>query len=453
MATRRPVRSPQLFRDARGQASLMAVAVVGLLLAGAVVLFGFGNALGAKGRHQRAADLAAISAAQVMRDLYPRLFEPPFIESDVPNPRHLEESEYRALTIAAATRGGRRNGVQVRAGDVTFPGPGFAPTRVTVRVRGEARVRLGGAAPSRSIPVRARATAEISPGPGDEGLPAHASGGGYDGPLAYRQGKPMRPDVALAFDRMTVAAREEAGLFLSVTSGFRSDAEQARLFAAHPDPKWVAPPGESLHRYATELDLGPPAAYAWLAANAPRFGFIKRYSWEPWHFGYTRSPASSSVGFGARGGDGAATRAVQSFVPARYAPLIIRAAQRWSVSAQLLAAQLYAESNFNPFARSPAGAEGIAQFMPGTAAAIGLVDPFDPDAAINAQAHLMRDLLGRFGSVPLALAAYNAGPGAVAGCGCIPPFPETTAYVARILGLLGGAGELLAGGPQVRLVE
>jgi LAS superfamily LD-carboxypeptidase LdcB len=70
-----------------------------------------------------------------------------------------------------------------------------------------------------------------------------------------------------------------------VTSGFRSDAEQAALFAAHPDPKWVAPPGEGLHRYATELDLGPASAYAWLAAAAPRFGFVQPYSWEPWHQG------------------------------------------------------------------------------------------------------------------------------------------------------------------------
>jgi hypothetical protein len=325
-----------------------------------------------------------------------------------------------------------------------------------VRVRGEADVAIGQRSPAGRarrvrIPVRARATAELSPAAGDA-FPGQASGGGYDGPLAYRQGKPMRPDVALAFDRMAAAARGEARLFLAVTSGFRSDAEQARLFAAHPDPKWVAPPGQSLHRYATELDLGPPAAYGWLAANAPRFGFVQRYSWEPWHWGYTRGIGSSSVGFGARGGDGAATRAIQSFVPPRYAPLIVRAAQRWSVSAQLLAAQLYAESGFNPFARSPAGAEGIAQFMPGTAAAIGLADPFDPDAAINAQGHLMRDLLGRFGSVPLALAAYNAGPGAVAGCGCVPAIPETTAYVARILGLLGGAGDPVAAAFDVRLV-
>jgi Transglycosylase SLT domain/D-alanyl-D-alanine carboxypeptidase len=432
----------------RGQASLLMLAVVAAVLAGAGVLFAFGNALGAKGRYQRAADLAAISAAQVMRELYPRLFEPPFFEPDVPNPRHLEEGEYRARAVAAAVRGAERNGAHLEATDVALGGTGFAPTRVTVRLRGQGQLRLGRI---RHVPVRARATAELLPDAG--GAPGHASGGGYSGPLAYRQGKPMRPDVALAFDRLAAAARKEAGLFLSVSSGFRSDAEQAALFATHPDPKWVAPPGESLHRYATELDLGPPSAYAWLAANASRFGFLQRYSWEAWHYGYTRSPGSSSVGFGAGGGDGRATRAVQSFVPARFAPLIIGAAQRWGVSAHLLAAQLYTESNFNPFARSPAGAEGIAQFMPGTATALGLLDPFDPEGAIDAQAHLMRDLLGRFGSVPLALAAYNAGPGAVAACGCIPPFAETRAYVARILGLLGGAGDVAAGALTVQLVE
>jgi len=427
----------------------MLLGAVAAVLAGAVLLFAFGNALGAKGRHQRAADLAAISAAQVMRELYPRLFVPPFVGPDVPNPRHLEDAEYRDRAVTAAMRGAQRNGVHLRPTDVSFGGTAFASTRVTVRIRGEARVDAGsGHTAVARIPIRARATAELLPDAGG-GMLGHASGGGYDGPLAYRQGKPMRPDVALAFDRLAAAASDEAGLFLSITSGFRSDAEQARLFAAHPDPKWVAPPGESLHRYATELDVGPPAAYGWLGANARRFGFIQRYSWEPWHYGLDRNIGSSSVGFG----DGRATRAVQSFVPARYAPLIIRAAQRWSVSAQLLAAQLYAESNFNPFARSPAGAQGIAQFMPGTAAAIGLLDPFDPEAAIDAQGHLMRDLLGRFGSVPLALAAYNAGPGAVAACGCIPPYPETRAYVARILGLLAGAGDTAATAFTVRLVE
>jgi soluble lytic murein transglycosylase-like protein len=122
------------------------------------------------------------------------------------------------------------------------------------------------------------------------------------------------------------------------------------------------------------------------------------------------------------------------------------------VGAALLAAQLQVESGFDPLARSPAGAQGIAQFMPGTAAAYGLEDPFDPAAAIDAQAHLMRDLLRRFASVPLALAAYNAGGGAVAACMCVPAYPETQAYVAKILGLLGGAGDVPPA-LEVRLVE
>ena len=144
-------------------------------------------------------------------------------------------------------------------------------------------------------------------------------------------------------------------------------------------------------------------------------------------------------------------RRCPDFVPARFAPAINRAAQRWSVSATLLAAQLYAESGFNPFAVSPAGAQGIAQFMPGTARGMGLATRSTRPRAIDAQAHLMRDLLRQFGAVPLALAAYNAGPAPVAACGCVPPFPETRGYVARILGLMGGAGELVAGADRRRL--
>ncbi len=141
-----------------------------------------------------------------------------------------------------------------------------------------------------------------------------------------------------------------------------------------------------------------------------------------------------------------------SFVPSRYRATIVDAARRWSVSAALISAQIEAESGFDPRAVSPAGAQGIAQFMPATARAYGLRDPFDPDQAIQAQAHLMHDLLRRFASVPLALAAYNAGEGAVAACGCVPPYPETQAYVARILSLIGGQG-LTGMQFEVRLVE
>ncbi len=419
------------FPDAaeRGSAAVLLVAVLMALTVGAVVLGGIGAGIGRHAEAQRAADLAALAGARAMLNRYPRLFD-----AGAPLPK----AAYFAAGVAAATDVARRNGahdVRIAVPD----GDSFAPVRLRVRVD----IRLG----RRDAEVDAAAEAQLAPGAGL----VTASGGGYDGPLASRQGKLMRPDVALAFDRLERAARAD-GVALIVVSAFRSDAEQARLFAARPDPRWVAPPGKSLHRLGTELDLGPASAYGWLAANAPRFGFIKRYSWEPWHWGYSRNPGTTSVGYGRRS-DGERGSALPQFVPARFAPAISRAAQRWNVGAALLAAQLYAESNFNPFARSPAGAQGIAQFMPGTARAYGLANPFDAEAAIDAQARLMRDLLRQFASVPLALAAYNAGPAPVRACGCVPPYPETRGYVARILGLLGGAGDLTGGGGlEVRLV-
>jgi Transglycosylase SLT domain/D-alanyl-D-alanine carboxypeptidase len=305
--------------------------------------------------------------------------------------------------------------------------------------------------------VEVSAVAEAG-APASGGAPrGMASGGGYSGPLVYRQGEGMRPDVAAAFDRMEAAAAG-VGLDLLVNSGFRSDAEQATLFAANPDPRMVAPPGRSLHRCATELDLGPESAYGWLATNAAQFGFVQRYSWEPWHFGFDRPPAPCSAAGDAIGreeSDGtlAGAPGLPAFVPGRFRAPLLRAAGRWNVSAALLAAQLMAESNFNPYAVSPAGAQGIAQFIPSTAAAYGLRDPFNPVAAIDAQAHLMSDLLRQFGGAPaLALAAYNAGPAPVEACDCVPAYPETQAYVTRILALLGGTGAIAVSGFEVRLV-
>ncbi len=427
----------------RGQALLVLVAAICIALVAALVLGSVARGIGAHGRSQRAADLGALAGARLMRASWDRLFAPAVFEGR-PNPQHLGRDAYLALARARALATAQLNGAERVA--VAFPdGTAFAPTRIEVTVRDPVVVTIAGQ--RSSAPVIAVAQAELAPATLDDG---EAAPGDYPGPFATRQGQRMRPDVALAFDRLAAAAAH-AGVSLLIVSAFRSSAEQARLFAAHPDPKWVAPPGRSLHRLGTELDLGPASAYAWLAAHAAAFHFVQRYSWEPWHYGFTLNAGTRSVGFGAADGGSA----IPSFVPPRFAPLLARAAQRWNVSAALLAAQLYAESGFNPFAVSPAGAQGIAQFMPGTARAYGLDDPFDAPAAIDAQARLMRDLLRQFGSVPLALAAYNAGPGAVAGCGCVPPIAETQSYVTRILGLLRGAGDAagLASGLTVRLVR
>jgi D-alanyl-D-alanine carboxypeptidase/Putative Flp pilus-assembly TadE/G-like len=275
----------------RGQASLLFLGLLAALFAGTLALFGLGQALGARSKHQRAADLAAVSAAQVMSGNYTRLFEPAVFENGLPNPHHLSNEQFLALARAAASRGARRNGVAAGRIRVEFPGGGFAPTRVKVETAGEARLRLSNHSRAERIPVRASAAADITPRlDGGLGMPASGSGGGYDGPLAYRMGKPMRPDVAAAFDRMAAAARREAELYLSISSGFRSDAEHQLLWNANPNPKWVAPPGTSLHRWATELDLGPPAAYDWLWRNHRRFGFIRRCAWEPLALRVTVSP-------------------------------------------------------------------------------------------------------------------------------------------------------------------
>jgi len=439
-------------RRQEGQALFLALGGAFVLLAGALALVAIAGAVTGKGRAQRAADLAAISAARSLRDDLPRLLSPPTLPNGLPNPRHIEKAAYLARASGAAFEAAQANGVAADRLRVTFPDRlSFAPLRARAAVLANLDIGAGDAR------IEASAIAEAAaPTTGAEEMPTMASGGGYSGPLVYRQGEGMRPDVAAAFDRMARTARS-AGIALVVVSAFRSDAEQAALFAAHPDPRWVAPPGHSLHRCATELDLGPDSAYGWLAANAGRFGFLQRYSWEAWHFGFDRAPAPCSEAgnqIGAMGEDGslAGGGGLPTFVPARFRAPLLRAATRWNVSGALLAAQLMAESNFNPFATSSAGAQGIAQFIPATAAAYGLDDPFDADAAIDAQAHLMSDLISQLGSPQLALAAYNAGPAPIEACDCVPDYPETQAYVSRILALLGGAGALVLPSFEVRLV-
>jgi len=117
-------------------------------------------------------------------------------------------------------------------------------------------------------------------------------------------------------------------------------------------------------------------------------------------------------------------------------PLIQRLAQQYSVDPHLVQAIITVESNFDPHAVSRAGAQGLMQLMPDTAARYRVEDPFDPHANIEGGIRYLRDLLRLFPSdLRHVLAAYNAGEGAVQQYGGIPPYPETQRYVERVLAL------------------
>jgi cell wall-associated NlpC family hydrolase len=151
----------------------------------------------------------------------------------------------------------------------------------------------------------------------------------------------------------------------------------------------------------------------------------------------------SAVNSGSVDGSGPTTMGNVS-VPAAYAGTIEQAATANGIPPSLLAGLLYHESRFEPDVVSSAGAEGIAQFMPSTAAGMG-VNPFDPTQAIEGAAQLLGSYTKQFGSYADALAAYDAGPSAVENYGGVPPYAETQAYVPAVLALAGLSGTAGAG--------
>jgi soluble lytic murein transglycosylase-like protein len=145
--------------------------------------------------------------------------------------------------------------------------------------------------------------------------------------------------------------------------------------------------------------------------------------------------AQSSAGAGATSGAAATPTTLGGGAPTQYDAQITAAATKYGIDPALLKGLIRQESNFNAAARSSAGAQGLTQLMPGTAASLGVTDASDPAQAIDGGAKYLKQQLDRFGGdVSRALAAYNAGPGAVAKYGGVPPYAETQNYVQKVLG-------------------
>jgi soluble lytic murein transglycosylase-like protein len=124
--------------------------------------------------------------------------------------------------------------------------------------------------------------------------------------------------------------------------------------------------------------------------------------------------------------------------PERIGEIVSEISKREGLTPDLLRAVIEKESSYLPCAVSVSGAQGLMQLMPETAAELGVQNPFDPQENVSGGARYLKQLLVKYdGNLPLALAAYNAGPGRVDAVGTVPEIPETMNYVAKILGQLG----------------
>jgi soluble lytic murein transglycosylase-like protein len=185
-----------------------------------------------------------------------------------------------------------------------------------------------------------------------------------------------------------------------------------------------------------------------LLAAAPADAFAQIYAWRDAAGNLVlsdRAKDPSARSYAVTRAGGIRTTRPISRKAARYEDLIQEHAAANGVSPDLVRAVIQAESAFNPLARSPKGAMGLMQLMPATAAELGVDNPYDPSDNIRGGTAYLKRLLTRYDDdVELALAAYNAGPGAVEKYGAVPPYRETRNYVAKVRGTAGASADVQA---------
>lgn len=202
------------------------------------------------------------------------------------------------------------------------------------------------------------------------------------------------------------------------------------LIAAPPLPPSAAPSAPS-SAFAAQLAGASASGAAAKSASSVPFAGAPGALPAPGVAGAPGTAPAAGVAAGAPAAPAGAVTSLPAGTP--FATEIEAAAKRHDVDPALLAGLVKQESNFNPRAVSSAGAKGLTQLMPGTATGLGVSDPFDPAQALEGGAKYLRQMLDQFGGdTARALAAYNAGPGAVSRFGGVPPYAETQEYVRRV---------------------
>jgi hypothetical protein len=434
-----------------GQAAIAALGVLVLLALAAAGFAALARASVVRSQADTAADAAALAGAVALRnhrdDLYPR--RDPITRRTLPP--LLDVPAYEHLAIEAAGRAAAASGAFLTAVefDPAAHEPGPLSLRVEVVVRGDRLPRwIGDALRRRLRTSRSRAGVELGVAPTDPASFRPVDLTGYRGVAAvvaaaeaqlgwpYVWGGESRAEGGFDCSGLVAYALEAAGYGVGrpTAAGFQALAQPVPLSPVSLVPGdlvFVGAPAHHVGLYVAEatvieapytgavVHLEPLAAGGWTSAGRlPQL--VDR-------------PSPDDLPPAEDGGE------LPGWVPAAFRPWIAEAARLETVPPALLAAQLEAESGFDPRAVSDAGAQGVAQFMPGTWAGSWNPyrdhSPFEPRYAVLAQARYLGTLLARAGGdVPRALAAYNAG-----WEGSAHAWPaETRAYVARIMRRFAG---------------